>query len=122
MAHIIAVDRTKSARMGWSDITVSLNGPIVGNLLDHFIDRWNFIYGEKYTRKDEGKYQPLPLGAPQGEQGGEDESYSRHLFNRVHGQFDRGVRRFMGNDDEGEEGGEERSGASQGISIQLCRR
>lgn len=26
--------------MGWSDITISMKGPIVTSLLDHFIDRW----------------------------------------------------------------------------------
>jgi len=34
------VDRTKSSRMGWSDISISLAGPIVSSLLIHFADRW----------------------------------------------------------------------------------
>lgn len=53
------LDRTKSSRMGWSDISISLNGPIVSSLLDHFVDRWNFIWGQKYKDKDPGKYEQL---------------------------------------------------------------
>lgn len=34
------VDRTKSSRMGWSDVALSLNGPIVSDLVSHFVDRW----------------------------------------------------------------------------------
>lgn len=36
----LAVDRTKSSRMGWSDVALSMNGKIVHNLVDHFVDRW----------------------------------------------------------------------------------
>lgn len=35
-----AVDRTKNSRMGWSDISISLSGPIVDSLSVHFVDRW----------------------------------------------------------------------------------
>lgn len=34
------VDRTKSSRMGWSDVALSMNGPIVSDLVAHFVDRW----------------------------------------------------------------------------------
>jgi len=34
------LDRTKGSRMGWSDVSVSLSGPIVNSLLIHFTDRW----------------------------------------------------------------------------------
>lgn len=37
---IYAVDRTKSSRMGWSDVALSMNGPIVSDLVTHFVDRW----------------------------------------------------------------------------------
>jgi phosphatidylserine/phosphatidylglycerophosphate/cardiolipin synthase-like enzyme len=36
----MVVDRTKSSRMGWSDISISLSGPIVSSLAIHFVDRW----------------------------------------------------------------------------------
>ena len=48
--------------MGWSDVSISLNGLIVHNLVEHFVDRWNFIYGEKYASKDPGKYARLSVG------------------------------------------------------------
>lgn len=34
------VDRTKSSRMGWSDISISLSGPILDSLAIHFCQRW----------------------------------------------------------------------------------
>ena len=36
----LSVDRTKSSRMGWSDVTLSMRGPIVNSLIAHFGDRW----------------------------------------------------------------------------------
>lgn len=54
------LDRTKSSRMGWSDISISLEGPILHSLIDHFSDRWNFIFQQKYNSKDPGKYAPVP--------------------------------------------------------------
>ncbi|RMD43559.1 hypothetical protein DV735_g1572, partial [Chaetothyriales sp. CBS 134920] len=53
------LDRTKTSRMGWSDISVSLHGPCVDDLRHHFIDRWNFIYSEKYTVRKNARYAPL---------------------------------------------------------------
>jgi hypothetical protein len=38
-----AVDRTKSSRMGWTDVSLSLSGPIVENLVHHFTDRWSAL-------------------------------------------------------------------------------
>lgn len=45
--------------MGWSDVALSAKGPVVEDLKAHFVQRWNFIYNEKYdVRKDE-RYHPL---------------------------------------------------------------
>lgn len=54
------LDRTKSSRMGWSDISICLRGPCVGDLMHHFVDRWNFIYDEKYHVRQDKRYQRLP--------------------------------------------------------------
>ncbi|KAL8684633.1 MAG: hypothetical protein Q9218_008208, partial [Villophora microphyllina] len=75
------LDRRVSSRMGWSDISVSLRGPVVEDLRAHFVERWNFIYNEKYdVRKDvrysrltfnqneAGTYQQRPTSSP-GSQG-----------------------------------------------------
>ncbi|KAH8680863.1 putative phospholipase D [Xylariales sp. PMI_506] len=61
------LDRTKSSRMGWSDISISLDGPIVKNLVDHFVDRWNYIFGEKYIAQDPEKYAKLSIGSSLGQ-------------------------------------------------------
>ncbi|TLD16204.1 uncharacterized protein PgNI_01688 [Pyricularia grisea] len=38
------LDRTKNSRMGWSDISISLSGNIVGSLLIHFAERCSLMY------------------------------------------------------------------------------
>jgi phospholipase D1/2 len=127
--------------MGWSDVTISLNGPIVGSLLEHFADRWyvrqyeerpsdtsfavsllipprNFIFDEKYSIKDQGKYARIARGA--------GDSGHHHLdMHRIHDHLDHGVRRFMGGHDdrdhEDRRDHDEHSGPSA-ANIQLCRR
>lgn len=54
-------DRTKSSRMGWTDVALSLNGPVVQDLAEMFAERWNFIYKEKYEVQKQKKYTPLHL-------------------------------------------------------------
>ncbi|GKT92921.1 Phospholipase d active site motif protein [Colletotrichum tofieldiae] len=107
------LDRTKSSRMGWSDVSISLNGPIVQHLADHFVDRWNFIYGEKYGKKNPGKYQALGGATGNSEAGriaeNETESggflgggggHSSHLFGDLSERINRGVSRLMVSDDQ----------------------
>ena len=53
------LDRTKSSRMGWSDIALSFHGPCVDDLRHHFTDRWNFIYDEKYNVRSDIRYSRL---------------------------------------------------------------
>ncbi|KAH9891450.1 phospholipase D/nuclease [Xylariomycetidae sp. FL2044] len=110
------LDRARSSRMGWSDIALSMNGPIVGSLLDHFTDRWNFIFSDKYTKKDEGKYQLLPRGGFSGQSG--EEPRHPHM-----GRLNRGMQRFMGQEgeDEGSDRDQGQYGGSGGANIQLCR-
>ncbi|KAI1623417.1 phospholipase D [Exophiala viscosa] len=50
------LDRTKSSRMGWSDISLCIQGPTVPDLGHHFIDRWNFIFDEKYNDQKDPRY------------------------------------------------------------------
>ncbi|KAL7796537.1 putative phospholipase D [Trichoderma ceciliae] len=66
------LDRTKSSRMGWSDVALSMNGPIVSDLVSHFVDRWNFLLDAKYNDKDPGKYERLspPGGSRSSQRGG----------------------------------------------------
>ncbi|WYZ46353.1 hypothetical protein EsH8_IX_000578 [Colletotrichum jinshuiense] len=110
------LDRTKSSRMGWSDVSISLSGPIVQHLADHFVDRWNFIYGEKYGKKNPGKYQAL--GAAENPEAGriaenQTESggffggggHSSHLLGDLSERINRGVSRLMVSDDDNQDGG-----------------
>ncbi|KAG9231487.1 hypothetical protein BJ875DRAFT_516928 [Amylocarpus encephaloides] len=54
------LDRTKSSRMGWSDLSICLTGPVVEDLRAHFVQRWNFIFKEKYNLPEKG-YSLLSL-------------------------------------------------------------
>ncbi|KAL9008027.1 MAG: hypothetical protein Q9173_006808 [Seirophora scorigena] len=53
------LDRTVNSRMGWSDISVCLRGPVVEDLRAHFVERWNFIYDEKYDIRKDVRYSRL---------------------------------------------------------------
>ena len=115
----VAVDRTKSSRMGWSDISISLSGPIVNSLLIHFTERWNYIYSQKYVNRQNEGYAPLdppPTHAPpsQGLISGDDE-----VFRDIHQHFSRHLHRFFGGGDGGQDRQESRD---EGAHVQLCRR
>ena len=53
------LDRKDSSRMGWSDVSISLHGPVVEDLRAHFTERWNFIYDEKYTVRKDARYSRI---------------------------------------------------------------
>lgn len=53
------LQRSDSARMGWSDVSISLHGPVVEDLQLHFVERWNFIYNEKYDVRRDVRYSRL---------------------------------------------------------------
>ncbi|KAK4142412.1 uncharacterized protein C8A04DRAFT_13240 [Dichotomopilus funicola] len=112
------LDRTKSSRMGWSDISISLSGPIVDSLAIHFTQRWNFIFKQKYTNRDVGKYALLsPPGAHRG-----PESHlldeNELSFGGLQNRFTRHVHRFLGEEEEPRHGPHR---DSEGAHIQLTR-
>ena len=143
------VDRKNSARMGWSDISISLHGPCVADLRKHFVDRWNFIYDEKYNVRKEQRYVRLsPDAHSSGPAPGANEESSEHhggFRERLHefgedlegrGAHDRrsaeGEERapphhhfrdnFQGGHEDGRHGYGERTGRQQGqMSCQLVR-
>ncbi|KAF1967898.1 phospholipase D/nuclease [Bimuria novae-zelandiae CBS 107.79] len=94
------LDRTQNSRMGWSDVSLCLTGPAVQDLRTHFTQRWNFIYDEKYSKKDT-RYARLPDTGSGAQQGG---SYppptQQRGFDGEEGDGERG----FGREDEGEEG------------------
>ncbi|CAH0015527.1 unnamed protein product [Clonostachys rhizophaga] len=110
------LDRTKSSRMGWSDVALSMTGPIVDSLVAHFADRWNFIWQEKYKSKNAGKYSLLTV---KGINQDEDDSTLDHLTNK----FNRGMSRLMhfGSDDDDDEDRPSRGPNGQATKIQLTR-
>lgn len=58
------LDRKTTPRMGWSDVSVSLHGIVVEDLRRHFVERWNFIYDDKYSDHKHERYYKLALYGP----------------------------------------------------------
>ncbi|KUI63718.1 Phospholipase D2 [Cytospora mali] len=113
------LDRAKYSRMGWSDISISLTGPIVNSLAVHFVDRWNYIFGQKYNTDDNTKYQVLEAAvahAPPARGLLEEGQYEAgEVFGGLQRHFSKHFGRMWG-----EEGARERE-EDHGLHIQLCR-
>lgn len=60
------LDRTKTARMGWTDLSICLEGPAVEDVCAHFVQRWNFEYDLQYGADLSGRLQPLALSGLSG--------------------------------------------------------
>ncbi|KAA8913095.1 hypothetical protein FN846DRAFT_772614 [Sphaerosporella brunnea] len=73
------VSRLELPRMGWSDVTMSLMGPGVKDLQKHFVQRWNFIYDEKYDARGVPRYSRLDASAFEGGHG----YHRRHLKEKM---------------------------------------
>ncbi|RKU48974.1 hypothetical protein DL546_009487 [Coniochaeta pulveracea] len=114
------LDRTKSSRMGWSDISISLSGPIVNSLIEHFTHRWNFIYNQKYVSRIPAEYQPLE---PRRTQGRAEYGGGGHGFGEVRQRFQHEFRHHVLREEDSEprreyQGREDEDGQAQ---IQLTR-
>lgn len=55
-----AVDITEVPRMPWHDISTTITGPVVIDLAQHFIERWNFVKHLKYRHDDRYEWLALP--------------------------------------------------------------
>ncbi|KAI1005222.1 hypothetical protein K3495_g2989 [Podosphaera aphanis] len=53
------LDRSEYSRMGWSDVAICLTGAVADDLKAHFVQRWNFIYNEKYSARKDPRYTAL---------------------------------------------------------------
>jgi len=51
------LDRKYNSRMGWTDMSISLRGPVVDDLRAHFAQRWNYMYFDKYD--EDKRYHPI---------------------------------------------------------------
>ena len=113
------LDRTKSSRMGWSDISISLSGPIVDSLWIHFGQRWNFIFTDKYTNRDIGKYQLIEMPSSHGEPAKHLLADGEEFFCGLQNSFRRRVHHLMGDDEE--EAPHKVASPGDGAHIQLTR-
>ncbi|TAQ91229.1 hypothetical protein B7494_g439 [Chlorociboria aeruginascens] len=126
------LDRTKSGRMGWSDLSICLRGDVVDDLMAHFVQRWNFIYGEKYSVRKDPRYTALALeprvfeagyykedGSNAKRIGGEElsqESQGEYHHYKLHGIWDSLQNQFSGLTTRDSV---EQNDPSRGIPIQL---
>lgn len=107
------MSRLEIPRMGWSDVSMSLIGPTVQDLQRHFVQRWNFIFRDKYAVRQQERYTLL------------DES----VFPGGHGHTRRRLREHMHHMYRGEEEEEERSQYNpeesqqepEGVRLQIVR-
>ncbi|KAF2817639.1 phospholipase D/nuclease [Mytilinidion resinicola] len=100
------LDRTTSSRMGWSDVSLSLSGPVVKDLQTHFTQRWNFIYDEKYTVRKDVRYSKFPITGDLSTAGYPSSQPSRGIEEGDRGleYGNEGERGFSGGDDGAESG------------------
>jgi phospholipase D1/2 len=114
------LDRTKSSRMGWSDISISLSGPIVNSLILHFTDRWNFIYNQKYVSRIGAEYQPIEsrITHSRSDLFGE----GGRAFGEMRHRFHHGFRHMMREEESEERHDEGRREDGGQAHIQLTRR
>nr|OQO29533.1 hypothetical protein B0A51_02625 [Rachicladosporium sp. CCFEE 5018] len=101
------LDRKWNSRMGWTDMSISLRGPVVEDLRDHFAQRWNFIYYEKYGVRNQERYKPIPfrvsragiIGHPyqQAEPGAEVEGHGQYegFRERMRVHYERGYAKLQ---------------------------
>ena len=96
--------------MGWSDVSLCLSGPTVQDLQEHFSQRWNFIYDEKYNVRKDVRYSRLPSSgqfsnvAPPQHRGLEQEEGQRGFSDEYDGSAE-GERGLFGQGGHGAHGG-----------------
>ncbi|KAL1842573.1 hypothetical protein VTJ49DRAFT_4856 [Mycothermus thermophilus] len=59
------LNKEESGRMPWHDVSVSIVGPAVYDIAEHFVLRWNFVKRDKYKR--DKRFEWLELQGRQGE-------------------------------------------------------
>ncbi|KAL1649128.1 hypothetical protein SLS58_001700 [Diplodia intermedia] len=132
------LDRQESSRMGWSDVALSMNGPIVADLQEHFTQRWNYIFHEKYKIKNDGRFERLSVKKPAARQEDNDLAYGEEqeggygfrktltsFSHHAHHQFERAGHHLGYGQQEGAEGehhvgSNDRAGTGE-AAIQLTR-
>ncbi|KAF8737923.1 hypothetical protein AX14_012197 [Amanita brunnescens Koide BX004] len=86
----------ESARMPWHDVHMTFVGPVVLDVVQHFVERWNEVKKRKYKKEDQYPWLALPhdLGIP-------EESINRHPhLHRWRQMGRRYQQRWIGSDSE----------------------
>ena len=100
--------------MGWSDVAMSLMGPTVQDLRQHFVERWNFIYYDKYDARGLEKHKPLDASFFDGGHG----FHRQQLKDKVKEKLrDPQQPSYYDNRDEYER----RDTGPEGVRLQICR-
>jgi phospholipase D1/2 len=110
-----AVSRLEISRMGWSDVALSLIGPAVEDLKLHFVQRWNFIYDEKYDARGVARYTRLDESMYKGGQGYHRRYLKEKVKHAARGYDDEGGYGSAGGRDYDNQPGPE------GVRCQICR-
>lgn len=63
-----SLDRTKTPRMGWHDVSYQVLGPVCVSMERHFVERWEFLRVYKYLNRP--KYTVLEVGVMTHEESG----------------------------------------------------
>jgi phospholipase D1/2 len=84
----------ESPRMPWHDVHMTINGPVVLDIVQHFIERWNMVKGG-LEYKDNGRYDWLAF--PHNIEAAPDEAIARHPYGATWNQVGRhSSQRFHG--------------------------
>lgn len=129
------LDRRYNSRMGWSDMSICLSGPVVEDLKTHFAQRWNFILGEKYDSRNDERYKILHVpeskvgiishGVQGGDADGSAQAPQHERFrDRIFDRYEQGRDQFEGAKDHFSEhfgGHHHQHGSLGGIPCQIMR-
>src|SRR5690242_14808717 len=119
--------------MGWSDVALCLSGPVVQDLRTHFSQRWNFIYDEKYGKKDtryarlsdtgSGDQQRGFGGGQEGERGlfGPGGGLGQKIFSKVNQQYHEFEHQYGHEEGAGQQSHAEHSAQQGGVDAQITR-
>lgn len=86
----IVVSRLDTARMPWHDIHSMVAGPIVMDISQHFVERWNFVRELKYDH--DPRYEHLAFPHNPGENDDPAEAILDHPHFRLWGDSGKKVR------------------------------
>lgn len=93
--------RLEVPRMPWHDTHMMLEGPAVADVYQHFVERWNFIYNLKYSKKayTDGRYGLLGFAVDIGTGYPDQTDHPNHEPVTRHPNYEkwtRAGRRFLG--------------------------